>query len=240
MATYDAILTAWQEAPMQTVMELDTRLKGFGILFAYHSGKIENEQITFQDTCDIFEKGMVFNFTGEPRAICEQQNQKLCYAFLLNRIAAKEPIPISLVQEIHAILPGGTYDERRYIEKGERPGEFKKHDCMTGRREVGSAPEDVERDLTELLNELNEYDGDEIRKTATYFHLSFENIHPFADGNGRVGRTLLNYYLITHNHPPLIVYDEDKADYYAALERFDAAEEIAPMLACLERETVKA
>lgn len=239
MEQYDAIVKMWQEYSIQTASDLDMRLNNFRILFAYHSGKIENDEITYHDTREIFENGKVLNFTGSPRSIFEQQNQKLCYAFLLSRIVAKEPITLSLVQEIHAILTGGTYDERRYIEKGERPGELKKHDYITGRLEVGSAPEDVERDLTELLNEVNEYDGDEILKTATYFHLRFENIHPFADGNGRVGRTLLNDYLLTHNHPPLIVYDEDKADYYAALERFDAEEDIAPMLAFLERETVK-
>lgn len=239
MEQYDAIVKMWQGYSIQTASDLDMRLNNFRILFAYHSGKIENDEITYHDTREIFENGKVLNFTGSPRSIFEQQNQKLCYAFLLNRIAAREPITISLVQEIHAILTGGTYDERRYIEQGERPGEFKKHDYITGRLEVGSAPEDVECDLTELLNEVNEYNGDEILKTATYFHLRFENIHPFADGNGRVGRTLLNYYLLTRNHPPLIVYDEDKADYYAALERFDAEEDIAPMLAFLERETVK-
>ena len=239
MEQYDAIVKMWQGYSIQTASDLDMRLNNFRILFAYHSGKIENDEITYHDTREIFENGKVLNFTGSPRSIFEQQNQKLCYAFLLSRIAAREPITISLVQEIHAILTGGTYDERRYIEQGERPGEFKKHDYITGRLEVGSAPEDVECDLTELLNEVNEYNGDEILKTATYFHLRFENIHPFAEGNGRVGRTLLNYYLLTRNHPPLIVYDEDKADYYAALERFDAEEGIAPMLAFLERETVK-
>ncbi|MGE9963813.1 Fic family protein [Fusicatenibacter saccharivorans] len=48
-------------------------------------------------------------------------------------------------------------------------------------------------------------------------HLRFEEIHPFAGGNGRVGRTLLNYYLMTHDYPPMILYSEDKRTYYMAL-----------------------
>jgi len=239
MAQYNEIVHLWRSDAIQTASELDMRLKNFRVLFAYHSGKIENDEITLQSTREIFESDKVLNFTGSSSAIVEQQNQKLCYFFLLDKQVAKEPLTIALIQEVHALLTGGAYDEKRYIERGERPGAFKKHDYITGRLEIGSAPEDVEHDLSELLDEINNYDGDEILKTATYFHLCFENIHPFADGNGRVGRTRLNYYLITHNHPPLIVYDEDKADYYAALERFDADEDIEPMLAFLEREAVK-
>ncbi len=239
MAQYNDIVKLWQGFSIQTASELDMRLNSFPIQFAYHSGKIEDDEITYPVTREIFEHDKVLNYTGSPLTIMEQQNQKLCYYFLLDKQMKKEPLTIALTQEVHAILTGGTYDEQRYIERDERPGAFKKHDYITGRLEVGSAPEDVERDLSELLDEVNGYGGDEILRTATYFHLAFENIHPFADGNGRVGRTLLNYYLITHNHPPLIVYDEDKAEYYAALERFDAGEDIEPMLEFLERETVK-
>lgn len=53
------------------------------------------------------------------------------------------------------------------------------------------------------FQELNEFGGKDIL-LAAYFHASFENIHPFADGNGQVGRTLLNYYLMIHNEPPVI------------------------------------
>ncbi|MCL2151980.1 MAG: Fic family protein [Oscillospiraceae bacterium] len=81
-------------------------------------------------------------------------------------------------------------------------------------------------------------DGD-ILTAAAYFHARFEHIHPFADGNGRVGRTLLNYFLMLHDHPPLIVYEEDKAVYYAALERYDTDEDIALMRDFLRKQTEK-
>ena len=60
-----------------------------------------------------------------------------------------------------------------------------------------------------------------------------------TDGNGRTGRTLLNYYLMTHNHPPLIVYDQDKKLYYECLEKYDAEETIAPLTEFLKYETEK-
>lgn len=239
MDEYAQIVRLWQQYAIGTEADIDLRLDSFRILFSYHSGKIENPEISYHDTREIFENGRVVNFTGSPRAIFEQRNQKLCYDFLKPRILAREPITIELVKETHAILTAGTYDENRYIQQGERPGAFKKHDYVTGIEEVGSLPEDVEHDMQELLATLQELAGKDPLKTATYFHVRFEYIHPFADGNGRVGRTLLNYLLMTRDHPPLIVYDEDKRDYYAALEKYDRNEDYQPMYAFLKRETIR-
>ena len=239
MDEYAQIVRLWQQYAIRTEADIDLRLDSFRVLFAYHSGKIENPEISYHDTREIFENGRVVNFTGSPRAIFEQRNQKLCYDFLKPRILAREPITIELVKETHAILTAGTYDENRYIQQGERPGAFKKHDYVTGMEEVGSLPENVEHDMQELLATLQELAGKDPLKTATYFHVRFEYIHPFADGNGRVGRTLLNYLLMTRDHPPLIVYDEDKRDYYAALEEYDRNEDYQPMYAFLKRETIR-
>lgn len=239
MDEYAQIVRLWQQYAIGTEADIDLRLDSFRILFAYHSGKIENPEISYHDTREIFENGRVVNFTGSPRAIFEQRNQKLCYDFLKPRILAREPITIELVKETHAILTAGTYDENRYIQQGERPGAFKKHDYVTGIEEVGSLPEDVEHDMQELLAALQDFAGKDPLKIGTYFHVRFEYIHPFADGNGRVGRTLLNYLLMTRDHPPLIVYDEDKRDYYAALEQYDRNEDYQPMYAFLKKETVR-
>ena len=239
MDEYAQIVRLWQQYAIRTEADIDLRLDSFRVLFAYHSGKIENPEISYHDTREIFENGRVINFTGSPRAIFEQRNQKLCYDFLKPRILAREPITIELVKETHAILTAGPYDENRYIQQGERPGAFKKHDYVTGIEEVGSLPEDVEHDMQELLATLQELAGKDPLKIGTYFHVRFEYIHPFADGNGRVGRTLLNYLLMTRDHPPLIVYDEDKRDYYAALEQYDRNEDYQPMYAFLKKETVR-
>jgi len=239
MNTYQAIRKMWSSFSIDSVEALNRYLDNFRILFAYHSGKIENDEITWHDTREIFENGKVLNFTGNPRSIMEQQNQKLCYDFLKEKIIHKTPITIQLIQDIHRILVSGTYDEKRYVENGERPGDFKKHDYITGVQEVGSAPENVEADITELLNEIYEYHGDDVLKSAAYFHLRFEHIHPFTDGNGRVGRTLLNYYLLARCEPPLIIYDEDKDLYYKALEEYDSKELISSMYDFLVTETEK-
>jgi len=222
-----------------TEADIDRYLENFRILFAYNSGKIENEAITYNDTREIFENGRVLNYSGFPRTLFEISNQKICYEFLKPKLAAKDPITIDLIKEIHNALTGGTYDEKRYVEQGERPGEFKKHDYVTGIAEVGSLPEDVESDLSELLSEMTEYEDKKTIKVASYFHARFEYIHPFADGNGRVGRTLLNYFLMNRDHPPLIVFDEDKAVYYDALAAYDKSEDLEPMEAFLKQQTEK-
>ena len=237
MDKYEEIVRMWRGWRITSVSDIDASLHNFRILFAYNSSKIENESVTYHDTREIFDNGRTLNFTGDPRTLFELGNQKLCYEFLKHKIAASEPVTVQLVLEIHAALTGGTYDERRFVERGERPGAFKKHDYVTGRMEVGSMPEDVSRDVNALLDEIGMQTNGNILKAAAYFHLCFEYIHPFADGNGRVGRTLLNYFLMIRDHPPIIIYDEDKSAYYAALEAYDANEDILSMYEFLRRQT---
>jgi Fic family protein len=239
MDAYEKTRTFWKSKDTKTEAGIDLALDNFCILFAYHSGKIENDEIEYHDTRDIFENGKVAAFTGSTRALFEQQNQKLCCDFLRGKIASREPLSTTLIREVHGILTAGTYDERRFVVNNERPGEFKKHDYVIGRNEVGFPPDEVERALSELVDELNVYDGSGALKATAYFHVRFENIHPFADGNGRVGRTLMNFWLMTHNEPPLIIYEEDRKQYYAALESYDTNEEIAPMETFLREEAVK-
>lgn len=239
MEQYSLVVGLWQSYKIVSAADLDKYLDSFRILFAFHSGKIENEEITYHDTREIFENGKVVNYTGDVRALFEQQNQKLCYEVLKEKIVKKEPLSMELVKEVHRVLTSGTYNERRYILNEERPGEFKKHDYVTGVHEVGSAAENVESNLMEVIAEVNAYEGKDALKAAAYFHARFEFIHPFADGNGRAGRTLMNYYLMTHNHPPLIVYDQDKQMYYECLQKYDEAEELNPLYEFLKYETEK-
>ena len=209
--------------------ELEAQLIDFKVLFAYHSNKIENPEIKFHDTREIFENGKVISYTGELRTLYEISNQKDCYNMLLDYIMQKKNLTIDLIKQIHYELTKGTYDEKRYVINQERPGQFKKHDYITGVNEVGSYPEDVEEDLIQLLEEVNSYSGEDYLTVVSYFHAMFENIHPFADGNGRVGRTLINYYLLIHGIKPLVIYDEDKKIYYECLEKFDTLNDISAL-----------
>ena len=228
-----------KEMKFETMEDFEKQLYDFKILFAYHSGKIENEKITFHNTRDIFDSGRVIGYTGDLKTLFEIENQKTCYEFLKPYILKKQPLDIDFIKKVHYKLTKGTYDEYRYNVNQERPGEFKKHDYVTGIHEVGSYPEDVEQDLIDLLNEVNDKDFHDYFLGGIYFHALFENIHPFADGNGRTGRTLMNYYFMIHNIAPVIIYNEDKEMYYKALEIYDTKEELRPLLKFIEDQQEK-
>lgn len=239
---YPELLKQWNKDKnkFNSVENVEKTLHSFKVLFAYNSGKIENDRVSYYDTREIFDNGKVISYTGDLKTLFEQQNQKDCYDYLKNLIVQKEPITIELIKKIHFELTKGTYDEKRYGENEERPGEFKKHDYVVGRNEVGFMPDEIEPALTDLLKEVNDPTvSKEPLLAASYLHAVFENIHPFADGNGRVGRTLMNYYLMINDHPPVIVYEEDRIDYYKALEINDTTEDIMPLYNFMKEQCVK-
>lgn len=231
MANYLDVIEKWKNHNISTIPELEKVLDNFRIVFAYNSGVIENPEIDYHNTRNIFEDGKVTNFSGNLKTLYEIQNQKECYDFLKENIISKEPITEELIKNIHKKLTAGTYDEKRW-NRGERPGEYKKHDYVIGKTEQGALPEEVGLEIRELCDEITEIEdkGENILKAAAYLHCKFENIHAFADGNGRVGRTLMNYFLMIHNNPPVVVYDESKNVYYKALEEYDSTGQITNMV----------
>ena len=110
---------------------------------------------------------------------------------------------------------------------------------MTGQGEVGAAPEDVPAEIAELLDELQEVRPEKILTAAAYFHAKFENIHPFADGNGRTGRLAMNYLLVLYGHPPITIHEEDRKGYFEALEAWDNRQELEPLVQFLRWQTEK-
>ncbi len=144
----------------------------------------------------------------------------------------------TFLKELQLCLTKNTYDARRW-QLGERPGEYKHHDYVTGREEIGTAPEEVADEVRELMEELQDVTPENALTAAAYYHAKFENIHPFADGNGRTGRLAMNYLLVLHGHPPVIIHEEDRREYYDALEAWDTRQELAPLQEFLKGQTEK-
>ncbi|MCM1261119.1 MAG: Fic family protein [Butyrivibrio sp.] len=238
MDSYEKALALWQKKNVTNDAELAEALNGHSITFAYHSGKIENKNITYHDTREIFEHDCVTSYTGDLRTLFEIRNAKEAYELFLTAFRERRPVDESLVKEFQHKLTQNTYDTRRYQLK-ERPGEYKHHDYVTGREEVGAPPEDVKEEMDELLSELTEIPNSKTLTAAAYFHAKFENIHPFADGNGRTGRLVMNYFLVLHNHPPITIHEDDRKSYYEALEAWDTHQELEPLCAFLRWQTVK-
>ena len=242
MSDFNQIVAAWKKRNINSVEALDAALSNYRILFAYHSNRIENAGLSVHQTREIFENGKVINYTGDLRTLFETSNQKECYDFLREYIVKKVPVTPELICQVHGILTHGCYNESRW-NQGERPGEYKKHYYGVG-DDAGAAPEDVEEEIQALCGELQEAEAkadsyENILSIAAYFHLSFENIHAFADGNGRVGRTLMNYILIMHGMPPVIIYDEDRETYYMSLAVFDKTGQIDGFVRFMKEECEK-
>lgn len=238
MTDYEKAVVLWQNKNITTDAELAEALNGHSISFAYHSGKIENDRITYHDTREIFEHDGVTSYTGDLRTLFEIRNAKEANELLLNSFQEKRNFNEPFIKELHKVLTQNTYDTRRW-QMGERPGEYKLHDYVTGKMEIGAAPEDVAEEMNELLAELTEIQNRDALTAAAYFHAKFENIHPFADGNGRVGRLAMNYFLIRHAHPPIIIHEEDRRDYYTALEAWDVSQDLEPLRYFLRKQTEK-
>jgi Fic family protein len=238
--TYDKIVSAWQKKNISSAKDLDVVLSDYRIFFAYNSNRIEDAGVSLHQTREIFENGKVVGYTGDLRALFETQNQKIAFEYLKEKILSREPPTAELICKIHELLCRGCYDESRWA-KGERPGEFKKNYYGVG-LSVGVPPEDVAEEVEYICSELADAElksTEDILKASVWFHCSFERIHAFADGNGRVGRSLLNYILISNNLPPAVIFDEDKEAYFMALEVFDHSDRIDGFVTFLKEQTVK-
>jgi Fic family protein len=237
VVTYDNVLAWWKSNHASTFEDYCTVLDNFNVLFAYNSSNIENIPVSYHMTRELFSDGKVTNFTGDVSHILELQNQKFATEYLLKNLADKRKLDKEFILKLHKIMLHGCYDEKRW-KKGERPGKFKQNDYCVGVTEVGSFPDEVDGEIDELIDSINTTECD-VLVGAAFLHLSLENIHPFADGNGRVGRAIMNYYLMLNDYPPTVIFNEDKETYYMALEVFDKASKMDGFVQFIKEQTVK-
>ena len=172
MTKYEKAVLLWQQKKITTDAELSEALNAHSIAFAYNSRKIKNDNITYHDTREVFEYDGVTSYTGDLRTLFEFRNAKDAYELFLTAFGNCCPFDEDFIKELQSCLTKNTYDTRRW-QLGERPGEYKKHDYVTGREEVGALPEDVPEELRELLDELQEIENKNALTGVAYFHAKF-------------------------------------------------------------------
>lgn len=241
--SFEAVVGAWQALSEE---DRNAKLDEFSLSFGYNSGKIENDEITYHDTREIFEKGTVSSFTGNVRTIFEIQNLKVSWEWALRELKKDFILTEDSVLHAHYLLTRGTYDEKRW-EAGERPGEYKRGDYVVGVSNVGAPASEVSNLVAELGDDVNKtrsslgarVSADKALTIAAYLHAQLVDIHPFADGNGRVARLLMNMELISSSLPPVAVLEQDRMAYYGALDAFHDERDLDPFRTFLQVELIK-
>lgn len=170
----------------------------------YNSNAIENSTLTLQETERILLEQEVMRQVSV-RELFEAKNLARVTEYLRTR--ASLPINTKNVLLLHQMLIGGINDKiaGRFREQSEyvRVGTH-----------IAPPPEQVERLVEELVATYESSDETYIIERIARFHLQFETIHPFVDGNGRMGRVLINLQLAKNNFPPVIIRNKTKYDYY--------------------------
>lgn len=188
--------------------------------FAYNSNKIEGGRLTEDETEEIFETDSFIpksNSAIKFDDLTEMKNHFRLFDYTLNII--DEELTKENIIEMNKILKRNTTDEEnpRY-----NVGGFKVIPNKIGLINIinTSSPEDVENDLNNLLKWYNELKSITIENIIE-FHVRFERIHPFGDGNGRVGRIIMFKECLKNNIMPFIVLDKDKPYYMKGLKEYD-------------------
>lgn len=184
-------------------------LDRFTINFTYESNAIEGNSLTLKDVTFILAENIVPKGKNL-REVYETRNTRLANELLFNN---KIKITIQDIIKLHSILIKDTD-----VQEG-----FKKIPNFLLMRDVKTTPpEKVEEEMKNLIEWYDQIKKEEHPiKIATDFHGRFERIHPFEDGNGRVGRILINAILIENGYSPLIIRKTMKTAYFSALEAHD-------------------
>ena len=185
------------------------------IELTYNSNHIEGNRLTHDQTRYIFETNTIGIDKGSVNVddIVETVNHFKCIDMIIEN--AKKPITETLIKELHRTLKNGTMDARQ---DWFAVGDYKRLPNTVGDM-FAVQPEKVTQKMKELLFEYNAKKGKTFDDLLD-FHYKFECIHPFQDGNGRIGRLLLFKDCLKYNIVPFIIDEELKIFYYRGLKEW--------------------
>lgn len=209
-------------SPLKT-LQANQRIKDDFILkMTYHSNAIEGSRMTMQETKAAIEGHSVKG--KELFEILEAINHKNAMEYMLEVIHSAFKIDKGYILKLHEIIMYNFNDKL--------PGKYRTgHVNLTNTDIVLPSAQEVPIKMDRLIKMLNIYDKDSITKVART-HYEFEIIHPFFDGNGRVGRLIMATQLLSQGFAPSIIKTEDRYKYYMGLEKcnFDNYKNIVQMV----------
>ena len=197
-----------------------SRLKGSiyhrtQIDLTYNSNHIEGSRLTHDQTRYIFETNTIGITDNSVNVddIVETVNHFRCIDYIIDH--TEERLTEDYIKHLHLLLKTGTSDSRK---DWFAVGDYKRLPNEVGGQET-CAPEEVHRQLKALLNDYNQHHPKSFEDILD-LHVRFELIHPFQDGNGRVGRLLMFKECLANGIVPFIITDELKMFYYRGLKEW--------------------
>ena len=208
--------------PLLTVLREQRKMRLSGGIYhrtqidlTYNSNHIEGSRLTHEQTRYIFETNTIGLADDNINVddIVETVNHFRCIDIIIDR--AEERLSESFIKELHGCLKSGTSDSRK---DWFAVGEYKRLPNEVGGVET-AAPADVHEAMKRLLREYNSKRVKRLEDIID-FHWRFEAIHPFQDGNGRVGRLIMFKECMANGHIPFIITDDLKLYYYRGLQQW--------------------
>ena len=186
------------------------------IELTYNSNHMEGTRLTHEQTRYIFETNTIGagNEVLNVDDVIETANHFRCIDMIIDH--AKAPLTEKFIKELHLILKSGTSDSRK---DWFAVGNYKKLPNEVGGMDT-TLPEDVADKMKVLLAEYNSKDVRTLEDILN-FHVKFERIHPFQDGNGRVGRLIMFKECLKYHIVPFIIEDDLKLFYYRGLKEWN-------------------
>ena len=188
------------------------------ISFSYNSNKIEGNRLSEDQTRYIYETNTISLKSEEVTGVddlIETVNHFSCFDYML--LHADEELTEEMIKGFHLLLKRNTSDANK---EWFRIGDFKSRPNMIGDRKT-TAPSKVGSEVQSLLADYHRKEEITVEDIVD-FHYRFESIHPFQDGNGRVGRIILFKECLENDIFPFIIDHEHKLFYYRGLKEYDA------------------
>ena len=186
----------------------------------YNSNAIENSTLSLEETEKILLQVDLDRFVTE-REIFEAKNLARVVSYIDTK-AKEQELTLDVIMVLHKMLISNIRDDVA--------GRFRKdNEYVRVGSYIAPAPKEVVGMLEKMLAEYNAASHENIIKRIAKLHLAFEHIHPFVDGNGRIGRVINNYLLIREGFVPINIKFIDRKKYYEAFREFDGNGAIAIM-----------